>query len=56
MANQVTRNLNSNYVPIEGRKNGNLTFCSRIWLRNILPISQDQSSKIQILGEKYVSG
>ena len=28
-AHRVTRNMDSNYVPIKGRKNGCLTFCSK---------------------------
>ena len=51
MAHRVTRNSNSNYVPIEGCNNGSLTFCSRNWLWNIFPISRDQSSENQILGK-----
>ena len=43
-------------MPIEGRKNGRLTFCSKNWLGNIFPISRDQSSQNQILGKKHVSG
>jgi len=31
MAQRVTQNSDSNYVPIEERKNGSLTFCSWIW-------------------------
>ena len=55
-AQQVTRNMDSNYDPIDGRKNGNLMFCSRIWLRNIFSISWEHSSQNEILGQKYVSG
>ena len=51
-----TRNTESNYVPMDGRKNVNLTIRSRIWLGNIFPISRDQSSRNKILGKKYVSG
>ena len=49
---QVTRNSDSNYVPIEGRTNGNLMFCSRNWIWNIFPISWDQSSQYQIFFKK----
>ena len=51
-SNRVTRNTDSNYVPLERRKNGRLMICSRIWLVNIFPISWDQSSWNQILGKK----
>ena len=56
MAQQVTWNLDSNYVLKKGGKNGSLTFCSRIWLWNILPISRDQSTESEILGKTHVSG
>ena len=52
MAHRVTWNSYSNFVSIEGLKNGSLTFCSRNWIWNIFPISRDQSSKNQILGKK----
>ena len=32
LAHQVTWNMDSNYVPIKGRKNGCLTFCSKFGL------------------------
>ena len=48
----VTRNSESNYMPIKGCKNGSLTFCSRNWQWNFFPISWDQSSHNQILGKK----
>ena len=38
------------------RKNGCLTFCSQIRIRNIFSISLDQSSQNLIVGKKYVSG
>ena len=56
MSHQVTRNTDSNSVPMEGRKNGSLTIRSRIWLGNISPISRDKSSQNKILGKVYVSG
>ena len=56
MSHRVTRNTDSNYVPMEGRKNGSLMFFSRIWHGNIFPISRDQSSQNQILGKKDVGG
>ena len=52
MSQRVTRNVDSNYVSMEGRKNGILMIRSRIWLGNIFPISWDQSSWNQILGKK----
>ena len=42
MSHQVTRNLDSYYVPMEGHKNGSLTIRSRIWLGIFFPISRDQ--------------
>ena len=42
MSYRVTRNTDSNYVPMEGHKKGSLTIRSRIWLGNIFPISRDQ--------------
>ena len=56
MSHRVTRNTDSNYVPMVGRKNGSLTIRSPIWLGNNFPISRDQSSQNQILGKKYISG
>ena len=56
LAQRVTRNMDSNYELIEGRKNGSLMFCSRIWLGNIFSISRDHSSQNQILGKKYANG
>ena len=41
-SHRVTRNMDSNYVPVEGSSNGSLTICTRIWLGNIFPISRDQ--------------
>ena len=32
MGRPVTGNSDSNYMPIEGHKNGSLTFSSQIWL------------------------
>ena len=52
----VTRTADSNYVPIDRRKNGSLTFCSRIWLGNIFIISRDQHVKVKISVKTYVSG
>ena len=49
MSYRVTRNINSNYVVMEGRKNGSLMIRSWIWLKNIFPTSHDQSSRIKIL-------
>ena len=37
---------------MEGRKSGRLTIRSQIWLRNIFPISRDQSRQNKILGKK----
>ena len=48
----VTRTADSNYEPIERRKNGSLTFCSRIWPGNIFIISRDQSSRNETLGKR----
>ena len=42
MSYRVTRNTDSNYVPMEGHKKGSLTIRSQIWLGNIFPISRDQ--------------
>ena len=56
LAQRVTRNMDSNNEPIEGRKSGSLTFCSRIWAGNIFPISQRQSAQNQVVGKKYVVG
>ena len=55
-AQQVTRNMDSNYDPIDGRKNGNLMFCSRIFPGNIFPISRRESSQNLVLGKKDVGG
>ena len=54
MSNRVTRNTDSNYVPMEERKSGSLTICSRIWLGNIFPIECYQSSGNKNFGKKYV--
>ena len=56
MSHWVTRNTDSTYVSMVGRKNGSLTIHSRIWQGNIFPISWDQSSRNKILGKKYVGG
>ena len=45
LPHRVTRTTDSNYLPMEGRKNENLTFYSRIWLGNFFPITRDQSSR-----------
>jgi len=42
MSHRVTRNTDSNYVPMEGPKNRSLTIHSQIWLGNIFPILWDQ--------------
>ena len=42
MSYRVTRNMDSNYVPLEGHKKGSLMIRSRIWPGNIFPISRDQ--------------
>jgi len=44
VSQSVTPNADSNYVPMKGRKNGSLMIRSRIWLKNIFPISRDQES------------
>ena len=49
MSYRVTRNTESNYVQIEGRKNGSLAIRLRIWLGNIFPVSRDHSSGNKIL-------
>ena len=56
MAHRVTCNMDSNYGPKEGRRNGSLMIRSQIWLVNIFPITHYQSSQNKILGKKYVSG
>ena len=56
MSYRITRKTDSNYVPMEEQKNGNLTIHSRIRLGNIFPIPRDQSSRKKILCKKYVSG
>ena len=56
VAHRVIRNSDSNYVPIEGCKNGSLMFHSWIWFCNVIPIPQDQSIQSQIFGKKNVSG
>ena len=45
MSHRITQNMNSNYVPMEGRKNRSLMISTRFWHRNIFPISRDQSSR-----------
>ena len=52
MSQRFTWNTDSNYVPMEGLKNGILMICSRIYLGNIFAISWDQSFWNQILGKK----
>jgi len=42
MADLVTRNTDSNYLPMKGHNKGSLTIRSQIWLGNIFPISRDQ--------------
>ena len=42
MSHRVSWNTDSNYVPMEGHKNGSLTIRTRNWLGNIFPISRDQ--------------
>ena len=56
MSNRVTGYTDSNFAPMEGRKNGSQTVRARIWLGNIFPIPCDQSSQNKILGNKKVSG
>ena len=56
LAQRVTQNMDSNYEPIETRKNGRLTFSSQILLGNIFSILRDHSSQNEILGERYISG
>ena len=53
---RVTEKTGSNYLPIQGRKNGSLMIRSYTWLGNICPILHDQSSRNKILGKIYVSG
>jgi len=43
----VTRNTDSKYDPIDGRKNGSVMFFYRIWLQNIFCISREHSFKIK---------
>ena len=52
MSHRITQNTDSNYVPMEGGKNGSLTFCSWIWHANIFPISRDKSSRNKIWVKK----
>ena len=54
MAYHVTRNTDSNYLPMKGHKKGSLMIRSQIWLGNIFPISQDQRSRHQIFGKNDV--
>ena len=56
LAQRVTRNMNSDNEPFEGHKSGSLTFCSWIWVGNIFPMSQCQSSQNLVLGKKFVGG
>ena len=56
LAQQVTQNMDSDNESIEGHKSGSLTFCSRIWVGNIFPMSQHQSSQNLVLGKKFVGG
>ena len=54
MSYLVTRNTDSNYLPMEGHKNGSQKIRSQIWLGNIFPISRDQWSRNQILRKNDV--
>ena len=54
LAQRVTRNMDSDYEPIGGRKNGSVKFCSRIWLRNIFSISRDHSFQNKIWVENML--
>ena len=56
MSYRVTRKTDSNYVPMQGSKNGSLTIRSWIRLWNICPISRDQSSRNKIFCKIYDSG
>ena len=56
MPYRVTRNLDSNYVPIEGHKNESLMFFLQIWFQNIKPIPHEHCTQNQTFGKKYVSG
>ena len=56
MTYRVTRKTDSNYVPMQGSKNGSLTIRFGIWLENICPILREQSFRNKILGKIYVSG
>ena len=51
MSYSVTRKTDSNYLLMQGIKNGSPTICSWIWLGNICPISRGQSSRNKILGK-----
>jgi len=42
MAFLVTRNMDSNYLPMVGHKKGSPMIRSQIWLVTIFPISRDQ--------------
>ena len=48
LAQRVTRNMDSDYELIGGRKNGSVRFFSRIWPRNIFSISRDHSFQNKI--------
>ena len=54
MAHRATWNSDSNYMLIEGRKNGSLMQFSWIWFKNNTPIPQEQSIQNQISGKRYV--
>ena len=56
LAQGVTRNVDPNNVPIEGHKSGSPTVCSLIWVGNIFPMSQGESSHNLVLGQKFVVG
>ena len=56
MSYRVTRKTDSNYLLIQGIKNGSPTIRSWIWLGNICLTSRVQSSRNKILGKIYVSG
>ena len=47
LAHRVTRNMDSNYVPIKGRKIGCLTFCSKFGLEIFFQYSEIAHLKIK---------
>ena len=55
-AQQVIKNTDFDYNPIDGRENRRLTLCSQIWLRNIFSISRVLSSENKILVKDCFSG